>query len=199
VTGRPELVDIAVSGVTFTQGQKRPNNTDFGAYAYFIAPGSYAFSFGGVGVQTRSVPGVTVNAGATTPLDVTVDPSASVTPGGNPQIGTTLPLALSAPGDGNLNYVAAASLATTPVIPIDWRAVPLAPDAFFVMSLSLPAVFQNFIGTLNASGNATASVAIPNQPALVGVTFHVAFVTLGGPFPSGIKSISGPRAVTIAS
>jgi len=199
VTGRPEKVDVGVSGVTYTQGERRPNETSFGSWFYFIAPGNYTFSFSGPGVQTRTVPNVTITAGTTTTLDVTVDPSAGVTVIGPPRVGTNIPLALSAPGDAALGYLAAAAFATTPAIPIDWRVLPLAPDALLLLSLSLPSVFQNFAGTLDGSGNASAAVEAPNVPGLVGVTVHIAFLTLSGGAPSGIRSISAPRAMTFVN
>lgn len=45
--------------------------------------------------------------------------------------------------------------------------------------------------------DATAHMQLPPIPLLVGVTYHVAFLTLRSGAPSGVNTISQPLAITI--
>jgi hypothetical protein len=121
---------------------------------------------------------------------------AVLTSTGTAQPGTTLTLNLQGNVPG-APYQAAAAFAAAPGIPVDTRSIPLAPDALTVLSLSLPSVFQGFTGGLNGTGAGTARIAIPAVPALAGVVFHSAFVTLSGGAPSGIASISNDHRIAI--
>ena len=85
-------------------------------------------------------------------------------------------------------------------IPIDTRQVDLSPDSLLFLSLSgvAPAIFQNYAGVLDAKGKATASLVLPNIPALTGVGVYTAFVTLLNTAPSGISDISPSFLLTIS-
>ena len=58
--------------------------------------------------------------------------------------------------------------------------VPLAEDVLFNFSLAFPngGVLNGFQGWLDAAGQATAMVTLPNDPGIVGVTLHFAAVTV---------------------
>jgi hypothetical protein len=62
----------------------------------------------------------------------------------------------------------------------------------------LPTVFKSYAGTLDAKGDATASLDIPNFPVLKGVKIYTAFVTVLGTAPSGVSSISNTFMFVIA-
>jgi len=121
-------------------------------------------------------------------------PVGSVSSQGTPKIGTTFPIDLQALTDGGKSYVLALSLTDiAPFIGIDRRFVPLTPDALFYLTISnlAPTIFQNFVGTLDASGRAQAKLAIPAVPALAGFPVHAAFITFPGG-PAGVSVISNP-------
>ncbi|MBN2491499.1 MAG: hypothetical protein JXQ29_11680 [Planctomycetes bacterium] len=92
----------------------------------------------------------------------------------------------------NLIYRLALSFGGTPGIALpDQREVPLRYDLLLALSLVAgPPLFGDFVGTLDAKGQATAYVNIPNHPILRGYTIYAAFVTFDPAAPSGIRTIS---------
>ena len=112
--------------------------------------------------------------------------------------GTHVDFALSAAGDAGLSYQMGSSFGNGP-IPIDSRKLELSPDNLLVLSVSgtLPAIFNNYTGVLDASGAAAARLDIPNLPVLKGLRIYTAFVTLKATAPSGIASISNTFMFTI--
>jgi hypothetical protein len=64
----------------------------------------------------------------------------------------------------------------------DGRIVPLSIDSVFLASVTnvLPGLFKNFAGVMDGNGDATISVALPNVPALKGITLYTAFVNYSG-------------------
>jgi len=94
-------------------------------------------------------------------------------------LGSTQALQLSAPTRPNDEYIVGMSDGTSPtpipgglVLPIDLGS-PL-----FKIGISNPTIFQNFIGTLDGAGNATAQVFIPPLPILSGFELHFAFAAV---------------------
>ena len=47
-------------------------------------------------------------------------------------------------------------------------------DVFFSIVQQAPQIFQNVVGSLNASGQATATINVPFYPPLAGLPFHFA-------------------------
>ena len=96
-------------------------------------------------------------------------------------VGTTFDLDLHFPGGAGYYYFLLGAFSTTPGIPLpDGRVVPLAEDVMFNFSLAFPngGVLNGFQGWLDAAGQATAMVTLPNDPGIVGVTLHFAAVTV---------------------
>ena len=117
---------------------------------------------------------------------------------GDAQPGNTYFLDLDAPSAPNLNYVMAASLGVRPGIPLpDGRTIPLNIDPVLLLSLTTPAIFQNFQSVLDPAGHATANFNIPAIVALIGQRFYFAYVVIDPPSPSGIRLVSNPWGVTI--
>jgi len=58
-------------------------------------------------------------------------------------------------------------------------------------------IFQNYAGLLDAQGQATAQLNIPNIPGLKGVRIYTAFVTLRASAPFGIGNISNSFLFTV--
>jgi hypothetical protein len=87
-------------------------------------------------------------------------------------------------------YVGALSLGTTPGIQIGTRTIPLNADVLFQVSLSgMPGLASNFVGLLDAGGEATATLRVP-FPELNGLRFFAGFLTLDGAAPFLVKTIS---------
>ena len=125
---------------------------------------------------------------------------AAVAALGSPKTGAQRSFQLCAPGSANLAYLLAASGSSAGGIPLCGGALsfPLDFDGIFQASQSLPAFFIDFSGTLDAAGRTTApALAVPANPALVGLGLELAFLTLDPSDPCGIGDISPPLAVTI--
>jgi hypothetical protein len=115
-------------------------------------------------------------------------------------IGGSVALYLSAGWDnGNRNYILLGSVTgTDPGTPLPGGLVtlPLNWDVFtdFVISLINTPVFLNFMGTLDATGSATAQLNAPPVPGFAGVTMHYAYA-LNQPW----NFVSNPIAVEIVN
>jgi len=115
----------------------------------------------------------------------------SIIGSGTPRPGGQVDLLLSAPGDGGLPYQVGSSLGTGP-IPIGSRQLHLSPDPLLIATVNgwLPSIFQNYAGILDKQGQGKATILIPNDTGLIGVTLHSAFVTIKLGEPQNVKSVS---------
>jgi len=95
----------------------------------------------------------------------------------NAVIGTTIPLHIKDITSPNSYYVLALSYGYSPGIPL--------PDGRIV-ALNIP-LLTSFQGFLDSNGRATAYLAIPNSPQIVGTTIYAAFVTINS---TAIQSVS---------
>ncbi|MBN2490675.1 MAG: hypothetical protein JXQ29_07490 [Planctomycetes bacterium] len=124
-------------------------------------------------------------------------PLASIASVRAPQIGTSYPLDLSAVAEGGkVHGTALTTSRLMPLLKIDRRYIPLAPDALFWLTVGnqAPGIFSNFHGVLGASGTAQAKIAIPAVLGLVGVQVDACFVTYDG---GGVRAISNPWGFSI--
>ena len=196
-TGGPVRADIAVQGYTYGNGETRFSEAKYGRYHYFMPDGSYNLTFTADGYKPRVVNNVSVSQSGTV-LDVQMEPSAYITISGTPKIGNTLTLALNDPGVANEVYVMRAALTTSPPIDLGYGDfIPLGPDFLFFISPFLPGIFKDFTGTLDASGKATASVVIPAETGLAGLTVYQAFVSIDTTQPNAIGHVSAPAGFKI--
>lgn len=101
-------------------------------------------------------------------------------------VGGLYPLNLNAPKNPGQDYILALSSGVGPSsfggfqVPIDLSS------GWVSLSLSTPALFQNFIGTLNGAGQAQANVFIPAIPVLAGLNLHFAYLT----FQTGTATVT---------
>jgi len=118
---------------------------------------------------------------------------------GTPRPGATVFVDLAAEAGGF--YYLGAALGTEVGIPLGSRKVPLNVDPLLMMTVSgqLAGIFHHFSGYLNGRGEARAWIDLPSDNGLVGVVFHLAFVTLDSGQPFGIRTISQATRVQIAS
>jgi len=123
-----------------------------------------------------------------TKADVTVT-------GGSPTPGGAVNLLFDASSDPGLAYYGGSSLGSGPVAFGCWP-LDLDVDPLLILSASgsLPSIFVNFQGLLNAAGQAAPSINLPPFPGLTGLVIRTAFVTLDG---MGLKTISAANSFTI--
>ncbi len=119
-----------------------------------------------------------------------------LTIGGTPNVGGRVTLQLlDEPG---LVYQIGSSLGDRPIA-IGSRPLRLTVDPLLLLSISgvAPQTFLGYSGVLDSQGTAVATLRIPNQPALTGVTIYSAFVTFKQGAPQGIQSISNTESFRI--
>jgi len=123
---------------------------------------------------------------------------------GAARVGQIMNLTWSAPDFAGKAYLGAAAFDAGPGIQLpgdDTRVVPLNLDPLFVTSLSNPAIFRGFTGTLSASGEASGQVVIPSIPALAGVGFYLGLVVVDptAGVPTAIADVGDSARVVIQS
>ena len=125
---------------------------------------------------------------------------ANIQSSGDPQLGTLFPIVFSAPVDGSRSYVAAASFGKGPIPLPPHNDLRLTPDSLFYLTVAnaIPTVFGGMRGTLNSGGQAKGTVVLPKIPAIVGLNFYMAFVTLDAGKPIGIRTVSEGKAFRIS-
>jgi hypothetical protein len=132
-------------------------------------------------------------------VDIGADQVAvSLIGSGSGQRGTPIVFSLAAAADAGLPYQMGSSLGSGP-IPLGNRQIGLSPDDLLVVSVGgfLPMIFQGYAGVLDAKGQASAQLNIPNIAALKGVRIHTAFVTLKATAPFGVSNISNTFLFTV--
>ncbi|QDU83383.1 hypothetical protein Pla163_04820 [Planctomycetes bacterium Pla163] len=137
-----------------------------------------------------SVNGLLYDVGAT---------DCALMPLGAPFAGARRAVHLCAPAHPDAFYVLAASGSISTGIPLGCgRTFPLDLDTLLLQSIAPSAVFTDFIGQLDAFGTTSApAMDVPAQPSLVGVSFHLAFMTLDPTAPCGVGAICDPVLTTI--
>jgi len=137
------------------------------------------------------------NAEATSGANL-FDPAAvpcTLTLGGSQARGGTATLSYVDWGQNRagLPYAMACSLSLIGNVSIGpKRRIDLTPDSLFFLSLTLPQLFQNFLGTLDASQRGLGTIHIPNIDALKDVEIHCSVVTIDPSARDGIRTIA-PR------
>ncbi|MAB88192.1 MAG: hypothetical protein CMJ90_01875 [Planctomycetes bacterium] len=105
-------------------------------------------------------------------------------------IGTTTFVTVQAPADVGSGYIVAAAFSSAPGFSVGGLHIPLNDDALFFATVTGQHPFtQGFQGTIPAGGSALAQVALPPDPALIGIEIYLAAVLLDPFFPQ-------PYAVT---
>ncbi|MBN2492715.1 MAG: hypothetical protein JXQ29_17845 [Planctomycetes bacterium] len=186
-------VDNVVLDIRYIAGTNSTSSGTAGGCRYTRGAIPRNWAYGNYNATVRS--GTDLNAGLKTRF--TVD-RISLSASGKPAPGSTVTFLLSAPGDAGLPYQLGTSLGMGP-IPIDTRTLNLSLDDVLVASVGgkLPAIFQDYGGTLDASGAAQGKLNLPAIPVLVGIRLHTAFLTLKAPAPSGVQSVSQTASFTI--
>ena len=126
-------------------------------------------------------------AAGTNPFEARSTPAAPLPiQSGIANNGSTVNLTFRLRPDANLGYIAGISLGNGPTPLPDSRILPL----------SIPVVILS-IGLLDANGDARATLSIPANPGLAGLTVYIAYVTLDPLASLGVRTISNELAVTV--
>jgi len=196
-TGEGISATIAVAGANFVNGEMNQSSPLNGRYHSFLPPGSWTLIFTAPGYAPRSMP-VTVTASSQIQVDLMLNPQASVSLSGTMQPGTTVGVSFDSLSDAMNPYLAGASVSgTVPGIPFGGCNLPLNVDFLTGISVSNQGPFSGFTGVLDGSGHGSGAVALPADPALVGLRADIAFVTLDG--VSGVPRHPSSAAALIVS
>jgi len=129
------------------------------------------------------------------PQAVTVAGSRHLCGMGEARPGRMYVMLVSSPGQPGALYRLALSLGFRPGIKAGTtRTIHLNPDPLFHLSLTNGGIFYGFVGHLDPRGEALGAVSIPPLPALSGLRFFAAAITL---VKNRISVISDPLGVTI--
>jgi hypothetical protein len=110
---------------------------------------------------------------------------------GTPTVG--MPVNLNGRATSGYGYLGACSLGHAGIPLADGRIVPLDLDALMLLSLTTPAIFTNFSGTVDATGNFVMTLNTPPVPQLAGFTIWSSAVTFT---PNGIQEIAPDVQIT---
>jgi hypothetical protein len=198
--GQPVEATIKFTPNLFAHGEQTLSRARDGRYGLWLPVGTWSVTWSAPGFQsqTRSVNVTSLNAPQT--IEIELVPAwqpATLQKVGSDRIGTTTRLDYSSPGDNGDLYWIALSGGTSPGIPVGSRTIPLNADGFFAASLSAAPLLTGNLGTLPASGQASALLNIPAIPAIVGVSFFSAGITFAGGYPDGVKKFSAAVPITI--
>jgi len=99
----------------------------------------------------------------------------------------------NAPQNANENYFLAASFSHAPGIPVGANTVHLAADPLLFLSISAPSIFQNFAGSLDATGSPTLppSVNIPAGLSGLGIRVFFSGITISGGVVTSALNVCG--------
>lgn len=120
--------------------------------------------------------------------------SRRISPSGTGVPGSVHTIAVTAPStDANRSYYLGASLGVRPpVATFGGEPLNIAADPLLALSIggTLPGVFQQFAGVLDANGRATAAIAIPGSlPAGLNLPVHVGGIVADPGAPNGVSTV----------
>ena len=113
----------------------------------------------------------------------------------SPVVGGSLAVSFKAPFHAGMGFLAGASFDVPGSLPATFLGnglvLPMHSDALLIFSLTTPApVFLGYSGTLDANGEATGLIAVPNDPGLASMMFLTGFVVLDPSAPTGVGPMS---------
>ncbi len=188
------LVD---AGFGFRFGEHAASRAD-GRFALWLPAGTRSVDLQAAGHDPRRVQLAAPGFGTTKTLTLELVPSLPKAVLQGPSIhkmGARTNLVLST-GQPGKPYWIAMSLGTSPGVRIGPRTLPLNPDGLFVASArDLTPLFSGNLGTLDASGRATAVFAFPRIPFFQGFTVYFAGLVIDPRWPYGIQAFSAPLAL----
>ncbi|MFQ5503868.1 MAG: M14 family zinc carboxypeptidase [Planctomycetota bacterium] len=191
-------LDPRVLGFKF--GERSRSCAGSGRYHLWLPPGKSTVAVSAAGHQTRSFDLTAPAYGSTVLAELVLIPNLPPAALSGPvqhSLGKTANLVFSANDPGRSFWIPMA-LGTSPGIRVGPRVVPLTPDPIFAASaLSMAPIYSGQIGTLDASGRATARFFFPNVPLFIGFKLSFCGLTLEPGYPFDVKAITAPLTMTL--
>jgi hypothetical protein len=184
VTGQPIEADIALTGINYTQGETRKTEPRFGRYHYFLPPGTHEVTFSAPGYDPRTFT-VEIKYNKSTLLEVQLGQGPQLTVKGNANQTGLLDIEFDWAAGAGQTYWNGISFSNTGFYLPGGIFVPIGWDALYQLTLG---VLPGWMGTLDASGHASAALGIPHDPNVVGLQFYMAYFTVVGKKPTAASA-----------
>lgn len=127
------------------------------------------------GTHVRTVKPV----GSSVPRNLAFAHGVSMKTAGSPILGQAYPIGIASANEPGFVYLQLLSLSQTPgLVFADGRRWGMSIDPLLELSIQNSPIFQNFVGILDASGNARAVMNLPNLAILRGLKIHAGALTL---------------------
>jgi hypothetical protein len=176
ISGNPLEAEIAIKGVNYTQGEIRRSEPKFGRYHYFLPPGTHEVTFSKAGYSPRTFD-VTIVDGKSTLLEVQLGPGPTLTVNGPATQDHVVDLSFDYPAGPGQGYLNGISLGTDGFTFKNGLHVPLTLDFLYLLTVG---ALPGWLGYLDGSGHAEASLYVPRDPLVVGFTVYMAYFTFDG-------------------
>ena len=113
-------------------------------------------------------------------------------------VGGSVTWSVRSSGDAGRIYLLGSSN-TAGITAVDQRFLRVGNDELLILSMSgaMPTVFQNYSGTLDAGGRATATLSVPAIPALAGIDLYTTFAVIDFNAPRPVVGMANAVAVKI--
>lgn len=191
---KPVAASITYTPNPFHHGEQGGSRARDGRYCLWLPIGTFKVTFTASGYQpvTQTIQVTTYDSPRTQPIRmVPAMPAATLQKTGSDRIGTTTQLTYNSPGDAGENYWIVLTGGTTPGFPVGaGRVLPLNPDPVFFASITPNVLLRNNLGRLPTSGQATASLPIPNLVGLVGIKVFAVGITENKTYLNFVKNFS---------
>lgn len=172
-SGDPLAANIEIAGINYTAGDKRRSGGPEGRFHYFLPPGNYDVTFSASGYNPRTI-NVDVTADRSTVIETQLGSGPALTVTGHVSPGETVDLSFDYPAGAGQQYLNGLSLIDTGFTFGNGIFFPIGVDNTLRNTAGF---FPGWSGVLDGSGHADAALPIPSNPALVGQTFYMAYLT----------------------
>jgi len=172
-TGNPIEADIEVAGFVYPAGDRRRSNGATGRFHYFVPPGVHAVTFSAPGYAPRTVE-IAVGEGDSTIIETQLGAGPALSVSGKVSPGETMAISFDYPAGAGQHYVNGISSSDRGFLFPNGLFFPIGNGQGITLGASL---FPGWTGTLDRSGHAGGILHIPDDPELVGQTFHMAYYT----------------------
>jgi hypothetical protein len=197
----PLAATITFAPSVLNHGEVTKSRARDGRYGLWLPAGTWNVTFAAPGHVSRTLPVTVAGLNAPVALDVTLEtsgPAATITKTGSGSLGTVVTFTYTSPGDAGKAVLFGWSLGTSPGIPLGAsRVLPLNHDLLMDFALSGNPVLAPTWTVLDGAAQAQSVLLVPNLPWLVGLTSHVAGITIDPAYHYTIKTWSQPIATTI--
>lgn len=196
----PLAATITFAPNLLQHGEVTKSRASDGRYGLWLPLGTWDVTFAAPGHQSRTRSITVSSYDQPQALEIELEPAAAaatLAKTGSERLGTAVGFTYTSPGDAGKLVLFGWSLSTTPGLPLSGqRVLPLTPDFLFDAAVAGNPVLAPTWTALDGQDRATATLAIPNDPLVLGLTSYVAGITIDPAYSLGVKTWSAPVAVT---